>query len=221
MKITELTIASAFIDELRRFYVNQLGFTEHEVIGGSDGIALQAGHTRFTIVPGTSEARYHFAFNIQPDQLDAAATWLQGRGIELVPNTAGQGYIVDFPNWWAKSIYFFDPSGNIVELIARGAISPAGNAPLFSANSLLGISEIGIVTDDVLALQNWLSTIHGLTSFVRQPDSDTFSVMGDDEGLLLLVPPGREWYMGRFAADKHPVALTLDNKGKEVKLRFG
>jgi catechol 2,3-dioxygenase-like lactoylglutathione lyase family enzyme len=221
MKITELTIASAFIQEMRRFYVGVLGFAEYEVIGGSDGLAMQVGYSRLTFVPGTSDARYHFAFNIRPDQLEDAASWLQGRGIELIPNSAGQGYMVDFPDWWAKSVYFFDPSGNIVELIARGAIQRAGNAPKFSAAALLGVSEIGIVTDDVKALHAWLETVHGLTSFSRQPLADTFSVMGDDEGLLLLVPPGREWFMGRFGADKHPVGLTLLNNDRVVKLRFG
>ncbi|MCU0434349.1 MAG: VOC family protein [Bacteroidia bacterium] len=221
MRITALTISTAFIDECRRFYVERLGFAEYEVIGGSDGLAMQSGYTRFTFVPGTADARYHFAFNIRPDQLPDAADWLMRCGVELIPSPAGQGYEVDFPDWKARSVYFFDPAGNIVEIIGRAALGPAGNAPRFSAASLLGVSEIGMVTDDLPAYRDWLSGVHGIPAFVRQENTDRFTALGDDEGLLLLVPPGREWYMGRFLAEKHPVALTVENGGREIKLRLG
>lgn len=221
MRITALTISTAFIDECRRFYVDALGFPEHEVIGGSDGLAMQAGYTRFTFVPGTADARYHFAFNVRPDQLTDAAEWLQRNGVELIPSPGGQGTVVDFPDWKARSVYFFDPAGNIVEVIARAALKPAGNAPKFSAASLLGVSEIGMVTDDLAAYRDWLAGVHGIAGFVRQQNTDSFTALGDDEGLLLLVPPGREWYMGRFTAEKHPVALVAEHGGREIKLRLG
>lgn len=221
MRITALTISSAFVDECRKFYVDLLGFQEYDVVGGSDGLALQAGHTRFSIVPGTSDARYHFAFNIRPDQIENAAEWLLRNGVELIPGFDGQGHFIDFPNWKARSVYFFDPSGNCVELIGRAAIKPAGNAPKFSAASLLGVSEIGIVTDDVVSYRDWVSNVHGITGFVRQQNTDQFSALGDDDGLLLLVSPGREWFMGRFAAQKYPVAITAESGGREIKLRLG
>jgi catechol 2,3-dioxygenase-like lactoylglutathione lyase family enzyme len=219
MRITALTISTAFVDECRRFYVDLLGFQEYEVVGGSDGLALQIGYTRFTFVPGTADARYHFAFNVRPDQLENAAEWLQRFGVELIPGP--QGHFVDFPNWKARSVYFFDPAGNIVEIIARAAIKPAGNAPKFSAASLLGISEIGLVTDDLAAYRDWLGAVHGISGFIRQQNTDQFTALGDDEGLLLLVPAGREWFMGRFNAEKHPVAITAEAGGREIKLRLG
>jgi catechol-2,3-dioxygenase len=219
MRITALTISTAFVDECRRFYVDLLGFQEYEVVGGSDGLALQIGYTRFTFVPGTADARYHFAFNVRPDQLENAAEWLQRFGVELIPGS--QGHFVDFPNWKARSVYFFDPAGNIVEIIARASIKPAGNAPKFSAASLLGISEIGLVTDDLAAYRDWLGAVHGISGFIRQQNTDQFTALGDDEGLLLLVPAGREWFMGRFNAEKHPVAITAEAGGREIKLRLG
>ncbi|MGL5891472.1 MAG: VOC family protein [Bacteroidia bacterium] len=221
MRITALTISTAFVDECRRFYVDQLGFQEHEVVGGSDGLALQAGHTRLTFVPGTSDAQYHFAFNVRPDQIENAAEWLLRNGVELIPDPNGKGHFIDFPNWKARSVYFYDPAGNIVEIIARAALKPAGNAPKFSAASLISISEIGLVTDDLAAYRDWLSNVHGITGFVRHQNTDEFSALGDDEGLLLLVAPGRNWFMGRFAAQKHPVAITAESGGREVRLRLG
>ena len=218
MRINELSLAAGNIEELKKFYSEELGFKEIEAASASDGFSFQAGYTRINFVPGDKDSRYHFAFNIRPDQLQTAADWLDQHGIDLLENEEKKGKIVDFPAWRAKSVYFFDPAGNIVELIARAAISPAGNAPKFSAASIVGISEIGIVCDDVPAMRQWIETTHGIKGFVRQENTDTFSAMGDDEGLLLLVPKGRPWYMGNFDAYHFPIAIKGSNNGKEVKL---
>lgn len=218
MKVTELTLATGNVEETKKFYSEELGFKEIEAATASDGFSFQAGYTRINFVPGDKDARYHFAFNIRPDQIQAAADWLNYHGIDLLDNENKTGKIVDFPSWRAKSVYFFDPAGNIVELIARAAISPAGNAPKFSASSIVGISEIGIVCDDVAAMREWIEAAHGVKGFVRQENTDTFSAMGDDEGLLLLVPKGRAWYMGNFDAYHFPLAIKGVNGGVPVKL---
>lgn len=218
MQIQELTLATGVVEEMKKFYSEELGFKEIEAPSASDGFSFQAGHTRINFVPGDKDAKYHFAFNIRPDQLQAAADWLDQHGIDLVENEEKTGKIVDFPAWRAKSLYFFDAAGNIVELIARAAISPAGNAPKFSAFSIIGISEIGIVCDDVAAMRQWIETAHGVNGFVRQENTDTFSAMGDDDGLLLLVPKGRPWFMGNFDAYHFPVAIKGVNDEKSVKL---
>jgi catechol-2,3-dioxygenase len=217
MRILELTLAASSPDELRGFYAD-LGFPEFEAIGGTDGYSMKVGHTRLNFIPGDRHARYHFAFNVRPDQLDDCVEWLQRSGVELLGNPEGSGVIVDFPNWRAKSVYFFDVLGNIVEIIARAAIPRAGNAPKFSAASLTGVSEIGIVCDDVPAMRHWLETVHGVPPFERQVNTDNFSALGDDEGLLLLVPQGRDWYMGNFPGARFPVAITGRAGEKEVRL---
>jgi hypothetical protein len=53
---------------------------------------------------------------------------------------------------------------------------------------------------------------------VRQENTNTFSAMGDDEGLLLLVPKGRPWYMGNFDAYHFPLAIKGEVGEKQVKL---
>jgi catechol 2,3-dioxygenase-like lactoylglutathione lyase family enzyme len=218
MQIRKLRIASAYIDELRKFYVDQLGFEELAGIGGSDGLTIQTGFTEFTFVPGTEEARYHFAFNIRPDQLDDAFRFLESHRVHLLINKTDNSVFVDFPNWWARSIYFFDPAGNIVEFIARGALAKAGNAPAFSAASVIGVSEIGVSVDDVPAMSEWMSGVHGIGGFIRQQNTSEFAAIGDDEGLLLLVNPGRRWLMSDFEAGKHPVSMEMEQGGRAVNL---
>ena len=217
MRIEELTLTTGNPEELKKFYSTELGFKEIEAATATDGFSFQAGYTRINFVPGDKEARYHFAFNIRPDQLPDAIKWLEQHKIDLPDNEKGDGKIVDFPAWRAKSVYFFDAAGNIVEFIARAAIAPAGNAPKFSAQSIVGISEIGIVCDNVAAMRQWFETAHGVQGFPRQHNTDEFSAMGDDEGLLLLVPKGRPWFMGNFDAFHFPVAIKGKNREKEVK----
>jgi catechol-2,3-dioxygenase len=218
MLIQELTLATGNPNEQKKFYCSELGFPEIEIKGESDGFSFQSGYTKINFIPGDKDARYHFAFNVRPDQFENSISWLNNLGIELLDNVEKTGKIVDFPNWNAKSVYFFDPAGNIVEIIARAGIARAGNAPKFSANSLTGISEIGIVCDDVLAIQNWIETTHHVNGFVRQKNSANFSAMGDDEGLLLLVPSGRKWFMGNFEAFHFPLAISGKNGQNVIKL---
>lgn len=217
MRIKELTLAAWMPDNLRKFYSN-FGFTEIEALGDSDGYSFIAGHTRINFVPGDRDARYHFAFNVLPDQLDGAIVWAGRSGAELLDNPESKSKLVDFPNWRARAVYFFDPAGNIVELIARAALPRAGNAPKFSASSIPGLSEIGIVCDDVASMRRWITDTHGINAFARQTPTDDFSAMGNDEGLLLLVPAGRPWLMGNFDSKRFPLAITLTEGEKEVKL---
>lgn len=218
MKITELTLAAPHPDEMKKFYNGALGFKEIEAGSDTDGFSFQAGHTRVNFIPGDRDAKYHFAFNIKPDQLNDAVKWINSCGVELVFSPEDKGVIVDFLNWWAKSIYFFDPAGNIVELIARGGIGAAGNAPAFSSDSIVGISEIGIVTDDVVSMREWIETTHGINAFSRHSNTDQFSALGDDHGLILIVTTGRNWFMGNFPAEHYPVSVTCDVEGSLRKL---
>lgn len=218
MRITQLTLSTSEPKELKKFYGEQLGFSEIPALSDSDGFAFQCGHTRVNFVPGDRDAKYHFAFNLYPDQLVHAIEWAQGRGLELLNSPEDKGFLVDFPNWWAKSIYFYDPAGNIVEIIARGGLGAIGNTAKFSAKSLVGVSEIGIVTEDVPAMREWISGTHGVQSFSRHTNTDEFSAMGDDHGLLLLVHKGRQWFMGNFDAQHYPLAIEGENEGREFKM---
>jgi catechol-2,3-dioxygenase len=217
MRIQQLTLATGNPVEQKKFYCSELGFPEIEIAGDSDGFSFQSGYTKINFIPGDKDARYHFAFNVRPDQFESAIGWIENEA-ELLENPHGKGKIVDFPNWNAKSVYFFDPAGNIVEIIARAGIQRAGNAPKFSTKSLTGISEIGIACEDVLAMREWISNVHGIHDFTRQENTAEFSAMGDDEGLLLLVPKNRPWFMGNFDAVHFPLAIEGINSGKDFKL---
>src|SRR5450755_2630110 len=61
---------------------------------------------------------YHFAFNIPSNKFEEGFQWMKGKS-DLLWLEGYRSYIADFVNWNAKSFYFLDPAGNILELIAR------------------------------------------------------------------------------------------------------
>jgi len=218
MRISVLTMSAPDPAELKKFYADELGFEEIPAATDSDGFSFKCGNTRVNFVPGDRDAKYHFAINVHPDKLPEAITWLQSCGVELLHSQEHKGFLLDFPDWWAKSVYFFDPAGNIVEIIGRGALGAAGNTPKFSAQSLLGVSEIGIVTEDIPYFREWVNITHGIPPFARNKNTDEFSAMGDDHGLLLLVNPGHKWLMGNFEAKHFPLAIEGTTEGREYKM---
>ena len=69
--------------------------------------------------------------------------------------------IAQFENWNANAVYFYDNNGNILEFIARHDLQNNQFTP-FNSESILNISEIGIVSEAPLELANQLIDKHGL-----------------------------------------------------------
>src|SRR5919201_46562 len=87
----------------------------------------------------------------------------------------------DFSGWdGARAVYFRDPEENIVELLARPEPRPE-----------LSIAEVGLPVDDVPAAVDALATL-GLGPYDEW--DDTFAPLGDADGLLIVVRPGRAWF---------------------------
>lgn len=155
-------------------------------------LTLQVGSTRLTFTQAAAgeEPHYHFAFNVPPQQFTEAKTWIAERA-PLLADASGQNEFV-FENWDARAVYFRDPAGNIVEFIAR-AMLPDTSSEVFSASNLLCVSEIGLATDDVPATARMLQEQLGIAVY-RGSASDTFTALGDEHGLFIIVQRGREWY---------------------------
>ena len=69
---------------------------------------------------------YHFAFNIPSNKFEEAFEWMRQK-VELLWLDDYKGYVADFVNWHAKSFYFVDPAGNILELISRFDLNDIAN----------------------------------------------------------------------------------------------
>ena len=127
--------------------------------------------------------------------------------------------IADFVNWNAKSVYFFDPAGNIVELISRFDLENPSEAP-FGASHFLSISEIGLVLpgqkfDDET---KQLIERYDLPFFNKQQPLPQFKAIGDDEGLFIIVPRYRNWYPTTRPSDLFPMEINFQQGSREYFL---
>jgi catechol-2,3-dioxygenase len=213
MKINTLTLQTNQIGALRAFYAEVLGLL---VVDASETqCSFQVGGSVLRFQDFGIPAYYHFAFNISSGSIAEAKTWLEQR-VPLLHDEELQNTIIDFSAWNAKAIYFQDPAGNIVELIARDDI----NTPLegsFSEQSLLSISEVGLSVADVQASFQQLHAQTGLPLY--SGTGPTFCAAGDPEGLFILVDEKEKaWYPTEVPAQGFPVVATVDIAGQSFTI---
>jgi catechol 2,3-dioxygenase-like lactoylglutathione lyase family enzyme len=185
MKITGLTLQTPNLAAQREFYADSLGFP---VAGRSKAsFTLRAGATLLTWqqAPAGWEGFYHFAFNVSPGRFQRARAWMAAV-TPLLEDGEGRDTFA-FRAWNADACYFHDPSGNIGELIARQDL------PHGSSGDVLCVSEIGVPVENPPLFAERLTAAEGLEIY-RDSFSENFVAVGDEEGLFILVSPGRIWY---------------------------
>ena len=203
MRIQQLTLQTADCETQSAFYRDLL---ELPVTRDDWSLTVQIGSSKLILERNADfTGRYHVAFDVPNNQFLQAVTWLEAR----VP-IYGAERVYHGNNWNADSAYFLDAAGNILELIARHAANTARSAA-FSAASLLHISEIGLSAPDPLGLAAWLESQCGLQKY--RDHSPSFVPVGDEQGLLILVSNGREWFpeTGVHAAPL-PTQITLEGQ---------
>lgn len=219
MFITELRLPAADLSAQLHFYTQLLGLPL-AAPAEPHQFTLQTGRSQLTFVQANEgeNGRYHFAFNISPNQFDEAKQWLTGR-VPLIRDEQGADEF-DFRSWNARAFYFYDPAGNILEFIAHHDLPDQSDLP-FAATSILEISEIGLASDDVPATAELTRTTLGLQPY-RGSVSDAFTAVGDEHGLLIIVQQGRVWFPNTgVAAELYPLTAVLaDDSGRTYQL-FG
>jgi catechol-2,3-dioxygenase len=159
------------------------------------------GSTRLRFEPWPAVCS-HFAVNVAPRRFEEAVEWARLRR-PLIQDD------VPFTDWRARAAYFFDPPGNLVELIAR---ERAPGEELF-----LEVSEVGLPVADVGKAVAFLEAELGLPHF--SGDRENFSAMGDDRGLFIVVPVGRNWLFTDIPASDAPVQVTIESeRGGELEV---
>ena len=207
MLITKVKIASSSLAETKSFYLNQLGAKLQEESPDSFSIKVGLSELIFKEASNDREPFYHFAFNIPSNQFQEAKRWITA----LTPLNMEDGDDeVYFSHINAHSLYFTDPSGNIVEFIARHSLSPESNEP-FSMDSLLSIGEINVTTRDIIRVGQQLIDVNiPIRDNDLNPEGLTF--MGRDGAFLLLGKPGRRWFFSERLAEIHPLLIEVDFK---------
>jgi catechol 2,3-dioxygenase-like lactoylglutathione lyase family enzyme len=187
MRISEVSVPVRSLDEATAHY-DRLGFAidrEQHVSG------VRIGTTRLVLTeaPG-ARGDIHLAFLIPNNKFDAAKAWLRERA-DLI-DLDGQDEFECSPAWNAHSVYFDGPDGAVLEVIARRELDNDSPGP-FSAADFLAVSEVGIAVSHVEATAEKLKERAGIEPYGATVN-DSFTPVGDIDGLLILVSPSRTWF---------------------------
>lgn len=216
MKLEHIQIQTSNIKQTAAFYQDILGLSIIE--NDSEYITIKAGNSILKFIENPQfKSIYHLAFNIPTNKLDEAIEWCKNK-VNLII-IEDQNVITHFENWNAHAVYFYDNNGNLLEFIARHDLNNTQTEE-FNSKSILNISEIGIVNENPLELGNQLIAKHGLSFFSKNNNSEVFAAIGDDEGLLILVRPNRNWYPTQTPSESNKTDIRLENNGDVTELNF-
>ncbi len=227
-RFAKLQLKANRLDEMRRFYHKTLGCPL--VDDCADSLALQFGETTIEFAETEQELSrvvYHFAFNIPENKLSAAIEWMRGKA-PLIDHLATGSHIVHFEWLNAHSIYFWDPSGNLVEFIAHHRLDNASRGD-FGPDDLLCASEIGLVVPDVGATNQELKDLlkidcYGVNDAAvgeQRCKNAQFRAVGDPNGFFIVVRNQRTWLMTDIKAEENPPVhvVTNDDLAEPVTLK--
>lgn len=188
------------LDALREFYRRTLGLEQT----GENGV--RAGVSELSFQDGDGRPFYHFAFLVPGDRFDAAREWAAGR-VTVLGGGDIDDVVFDFANWNALALYFHDPAGNIVELIAHRELEENGRNGSFDASELVGLSEVGLVGDPSELAQGLEQLGVHLWDGAVAPQRLAF--FGERARSLIVVSQGRGWLPTGQSAELHPVEATI------------
>lgn len=214
MNILALTLPTRDLAAQRRFYSHTLNLPV--VSDEARSLTVRIGTSRLTFEQDAEFGGFfHIAFDIPRTLVGEAEGWLQAR-VPLLTDSQGRSVFPPGDPWNTTNLYFDDPAGNILEFIARHDL-PHDRAGPFGPDSLLRISELGVVVPDVPQAVRELGQHSGLHPFNGQ--SDTFTPVGGHDGMLIVVREGRGWFPVGRPAVAAPFQLTFEEDGAIRTLR--
>ena len=218
MKIKSLVLETKDVERLAGFYEKILALV---VVKSETEFSVSIGLTTIRFKQSASqESFYHFAINIPCNKIEEVKEWLSKK-VKLLWIEDYKSVIADFVNWKAKSVYFFDAAGNIVELIARHELNNEVKEK-FSSKHFLSISEIGLVfpQKEIESKTTKLLQQFSLSYFDKQLPFPNFKAVGDDEGLFIIVTEDRHWYPTTKTSGTYPLEIEFEQKGKNYEVSF-
>ncbi len=213
MKIKELKVYTSKLKEQIQFYADILGL---EIIERSKNSAsFSIGLSRLIFEQRKIATPYHFAINIPSNKEKEALQWLK-RKVDILKD--GQDEMVDFVNWNAKAMYFYDADQNIVELIARKNLDNCSNRE-FNQNLFLEISEIGLPTENIHREFTILNKNCGLE--VYDGSFERFCAIGNDRGLFICVNKNiKKWFPTNEIAFSSDFEVVINEKDKDYVVSY-
>ena len=209
MQIIELELLSDDLTETEKFYKKVLGL-EPYMKEDKTRIFFTIGATKLIFRKSDNvKPVYHFAIDVPTNRFFDAHDHIKSL-TPILPADADD--IANFVNWDAKSFYFYDNNGNIVEFITRYP-NKEYYREAFSSKCYVSVSEIGLVTNNVPELADILKNEYGVPIFKRQPRKDNLTVSGNDTGLFIIAAKDREWYPTPIKAKAFSTRVLFIDEG--------
>jgi len=208
MKINHIKIETPNLEDTIVFYKEKLDLVITEVT--NETATIQVGESLLTFIQNkNNQPVYHLAFNIPANQLKEAINWSKNR-LDLI-HKDNDLVVSNFETWKANSVYFFDNNGNLLEFITRKDLKNETEVS-FNSQQILNISEIGIVTEKPDELGKTLIEKYQLELFDKNDNSEVFTAIGDDEGLLIIVKENRNWFPTEIPAQAFTTEIKVTDK---------
>ncbi|AVR43883.1 glyoxalase [Christiangramia fulva] len=213
MKISKLSIYSNKIKAQLKFYRDDLGF---EILNYDEkSFEIKCGYSVLRFEYRENPTPYHIAFHIPDNQEKYALQWIENKTNALKNNN---DKIIDFSNWQAKSVYFYDEDENIMEFISRNDFSKPKSA-LFSADSIVGIAEIGLATEDIPSNFEKMKQECKLEKF--DGNFEHFCAVGEPSGLIITINKNKkDWFPTSDKAYSSAFELEFSHQSKNYLLKF-
>ncbi|MDQ0198643.1 catechol 2,3-dioxygenase-like lactoylglutathione lyase family enzyme [Neobacillus ginsengisoli] len=195
MKIYQLYLKCFHLDEMKKFYTEDL---EMELLSESEHhFTVSAGTTKIFFELDTSIPYYHVCFRTGSKYIEHMYHKLAENKLLLSDE---KGHYSMF--WEGKQVYFFDPDGNILEILERpfhwGESQPEAG--------WYDIGEIGMPVPSVKKMQE---SLRPYIRDQRKDENDTFAFYGDQKGVFVIVKEGRNWKPSARAATIHPITAVV------------
>lgn len=110
---------------------------------------------------------------------------------------------------WDSCAVYYDPAGNIGELIAHHGLEENGRTGDFTADELVGLSELGLVGDRRSLLRR-LETLDLHMFRGTVDEADRLAFVGVRGRTFILAPPARGWAPTDRPAEPHPVETLIE-----------
>ncbi len=212
-RLKSISLQTHVLDQMQHFYQRVIGLPLVNATAHAVSFAIGATLLEFSQVTDSFEPYYHFAFDIPENKIAQAQSWLKER-VTILRHAQSGDEIIAFPEWNAHALYFYDPSGNLVELIARHNV-PNARDGAFDVDNLLYISEIGLVPDDQAGV---FATLRD--TFALAPYLNTASFLGDESGLIIVIPKAIRWIPEyKKSGMLCPTKVTIVGRGEKT-LKF-
>jgi len=193
MQVKHVTYTTGQLGPMKQFYAGLLGLPV--VLSTVDRFTVRVGATLLSFLEQPGEQTHnHFALGIRSD----AWAPLRDRIAAAVGLLADAGGNRDFFSdlWQSPHIYFYDPAGNNVEILAAADGDPWSR-----------IMEVGLPLPD---MATGVARLQGLFPTKYESSSETFRFYGDEAGVLVLVKAGRPWFPCDRPATIHPIQVSAD-----------